>query len=410
LKIREFTMRGTKITKRVVDGVEPTATDRFLWDSDLPGFGLKITPTGARSYVFQYTKGKRKRRVTIGPHGAPWTPDTARNEALQLKGEVARGGDPAETRSGYRKAPTLAEFADRFLKEHAELKKKPLSVREDRRLLDKLIKPKLGSQKLVDITRADITRFHLQHRDTPTQANRALALLSKLMNLAEKWGLRRDGSNPCRHVEKFPEKRRERFLSDAEWKRLGDVLTRAERENDEPIPAIAAIRLLAFTGCRVSEILTLRRDHVDLKSRCLRLPDSKTGAKVVPLSAPACQLLAGLDRIEGNPYVFPGYRKDRPLVGLGHVWERIRENAELKDVRLHDLRHSYASVGAAGGVSLRVIGALLGHRQPSTTHRYAHLSDDPVRAAADRIAGSIDSAMRGRTGKVVSFNTQGGAK
>src|SRR5437867_1216386 len=197
----EWCMKGRKITKRAVDALKAGSQDAFMWDAELPGFGCKITPTGSRVYVLQYSKGGRKRRVTIGRHGAPWTPDSARNEAMRLKGDVAAGKDPAEARAWDRRAPTLEELAERYLEEHAELKKKPLSVREDRRILEKIIKPKLGSRKVAHIDRVDVSNFHHDLRETPVQANRSLALLSKMINLAERWGLRPIGSNPCRPVE-----------------------------------------------------------------------------------------------------------------------------------------------------------------------------------------------------------------
>jgi len=323
---------------------------------------------------------------------------------------VAAGKDPAEVRAWDRRAPTLKEFAERYLEEHAELKKKPLSVREDRRILEKIIKPKLGSRKVVHIDRVDVSNFHHELRETPVQANRSLALLSKMINLAERWGLRPIGSNPCRLVERFRERRRERFLSEKELKQLGDALAEIEREGEEPASAIAAIRFLVLTGSRLSEALGLRWKYVDLEKSCLRLPDSKTAAKAVALGAPARELLAALPHVEDNPYVFSGRMKGEHLVGLQHVWSRVRVKAKLEGVRLHDLRHSFASVGAMGGISLIMIGALLGHRQAATTQRYAHLSNDPVRAAADSIASTIKSAMQGKAARIKEFKVKGGVR
>ncbi|HEX4825248.1 MAG TPA: tyrosine-type recombinase/integrase [Candidatus Polarisedimenticolaceae bacterium] len=410
-------MKGTKLTKRTIDALRPALRDTFCWDSELPGFGLKVTPAGTRSYVFQYSKGRRKRRVTIGRHGAPWTPDAARKEAFQLKVEVAKGGDPAEVRQSERRALTVKELAERYIRDHAERKKKPNSVRDDKRLLERHIKPRLGNLKVMAVTRVDATRLHLELGPTPIQANRVLALLSKMMNLAEKWGIRADGTNPCRHVERFREKRRERFLSDTELARLGEALSVAEEEGlltrDKPrgrrplhaIPvspfATAAIRMLLFTGCRLSEIVTLKWEHVDSTRNCLRLTESKTGPRIVPLGACAVQLLDGLPRVAGNPYVFPG-RSMEPshFVGLPHVWHRIRRHAGMVDVRLHDLRHTFASVAAIGGSSLLVIGALLGHKQATTTARYAHLGDHPHQTAAESVSARIAAALTA-TGKQV---------
>ncbi len=240
----------------------------------------------------------------------------------------------------------------------------------------------------------------------PIAANRCLALLSKMLNLAEAWGLRPDGSNPTRHVAKYRERKVERFLSNVEFARLGTVLEEAARTG-EHASVVAAIRLLILTGARRDEILSLRWEHVDFERGCLRLPDSKTGAKTIPLGAPALELLADLPRLNDNPYVLPGARPGRHYVGLGKAWRRLRAKAELPDVRLHDLRHSYASVGAGQNESLHVIGALLGHRDTASTQRYAHLSDDPMRAAADRISGHLAAAMAGKSGEVVPLRSGG---
>lgn len=235
-------------------------------------------------------------------------------------------------------------------------------------------------------------------RTTPGAANRTLALLSKMFNLAEKWGLRPDGSNPCRHVERYRERKLERFLSNAELARLGAVLNEAERTRTESPSAIAAVRLLLFTGCRLSEILTLCWQHVDLEQGVLRLPESKTGAKVVYLPPAALEVLQGIDRVEGNSYVVVGAKPGAHLVNLTKPWHRIRAKAGLDDVRIHDLRHSFASMAAAGGLSLPIIGALLGHTQAATTQRYAHLAANPLKQASEltgkRIADALNTSRQ----------------
>jgi integrase len=235
------------------------------------------------------------------------------------------------------------------------------------------------------------------------QANSTLAMLSKLFGWAEKHGLRPDGSNPCRHVDKYREGRRERFLSQAELASLGDALREAEQDKRCSQWVIAAIRLLIFTGARRNEILTLRWEHVSGEHGCLMLPDSKTGRKAVHLSPPALDVLHTIPRLEGNPYVICGEKPGRHLVNLEKPWRRIRKAAKLDDVRLHDLRHSFASVAASGGQSLVVIGKMLGHSQPATTARYAHLADDPVKAASDAVGRHIAAAMAGGSGEVVDL-------
>jgi integrase len=214
-----------------------------------------------------------------------------------------------------------------------------------------------------------------------------------MMNLAEVWRMRPNGSNPCRHIKKYRENKRERYLSEAELARLGEALTEVDQDGTVMPSAVAAIRLLIFTGARLSEILTLRWDYVE--HSYLRLPDSKTGAKVIYLNPPASELLARLPRIVDNPYVIPGNKPGARLVNLQKPWRLIRARAGLEDVRIHDLRHTFASIGAASGLSLPMIGKLLGHTQAATTERYAHLADDPVRAASEAIGQRIDAAMKG---------------
>jgi integrase len=388
-----------KLTKEIVEKTEPGATDLFLWDSELPGFGCKITPNRKRTYVAQYrAPDGRTRRLSLGRHGVV-TIDQARKKAKEKLGAAALGEDPATEKLEARHSPTIEDLGKRYLAEHAT-KKKASSAGNDKWLLDKIIYPRIGTIKTLTISRTDVAKLHHDLREKPYIANRTLALFSKMMNLAEAWGERPDNSNPCRHVEKFKETKRRRFLSTEELGRLGNVLSTVEQTETEPAEAIAAIRLLIFTGARLSEILTLRWEYVSWEFEALVLPDSKTGSKTIPLSGPARRILENLPSIEGNPYVLPGHRHGQHLVALGHIWNRIRAAAEISDVRLHDLRHSYASVGAASGLGLPIIGALLGHTQASTTQRYAHLAQDPLKAAAELISTKINAAMKEKTKKV----------
>jgi integrase len=279
------------------------------------------------------------------------------------------------------------------MQEHAGPKKRPGSAQGDAMWLRLQILPRLGSLKVNAVTREDIARLHLNMRDRPIAANRVLALLSKMFNLAEQWGLRPDNSNPCRHVEKYKERKIERFLSNEELARLGEALAEAERTQTEMPSVIAALRLLLFSGCRLSEILTLIWDEVDLENQCLRLRESKTGAKVVYLPPPAIEVLSAIERQVDNPFVIVGAKRGSHLVNLQKPWRRIRQQAGLDDVRIHDLRHSFASVAAASGLSLPIIGALLGHNQPATTARYAHLAADPMKQAAAITGNQIAKAL-----------------
>ena len=385
-------MRGVNLTKKVVDSAEPVGGDATLWDREVPGFGLRVRASGARYYVFQYTQHGEKRKITIGRHGAPWTPDAARKEAKRLRGIVASNGDPATTRDAHRRAPTLKAFAATYLADHARPKKK--SAAEDERLLEQTILPVLGRKRVAELTRSDLTRLHLSLKETPFLANRVLALLSKMLALAEAWGERVQGMNPARGVERFREPKRRRFLDADELVRVGTALKASEGE--EPPAALAAIRFLLLTGMRLGEVLTLKWEYIVEARSCIALPDSKTGAKEVPIGQAALKLLTKIPKVAGNPHVFTGRLDGRHIVGVPHVWDRVRERAKVPDVRLHDLRHSYAAVAVGGGAALPIVGAILGHASPITTSRYAHLAASPLAVVADRTAREIESALGGK--------------
>ena len=381
-----------KLTKRIVDQIAAEPDEVVHWDDELKGFGLRVWPSGRKVYIVKCRIKGRQRRITIGPHG-PITPEQARIRAFEILSAAKGGGNPAKAHDDLRRSPTVREVGERFLDEHVAVRCKPITQREYRRAIELFIVPALGTWKILDVDRKDIAELHHKWRHTPYQANRTLSVASKMFNMTELWGLRPDGSNPCRHVKKYPERRRERFLSADEFGQLGRVLRTVEEEGTESPAAIAAIRLLMLTGCRMSEILTLKWSYVDLKTRELRLPDSKTGAKVVHFGKAAAGVLAAIPRITENPYVVVGRKLGARLTDLEHPWRRIRARAKLDDVRLHDLRHSYASGALALGEGLPMIGRLLGHTQVQTTARYAHLAKDPVKMAASRVSEMIARAM-----------------
>jgi integrase len=382
-----------KITKRSVDQLTPGHGDTVLWDAEVKGFGLRCRRSGAKHYVLKMRVGGRQRWITIGRHGSPWTPETARAEALRLLGLKVSGKDPASERDRQKGVITIAELGTRFLTEYVPQHCKPRTAYEYHRAVDLFINPVLGRHRISDVLRADVAGFHHDLRDRPYQANRALGVLSKMMNLAEEWGLRPDSSNPCRHVKKYREAKRERYLTKQEMQRLGAVLADAQANATEGPFVITAIGLLVLTGARLTEIITLKWEYVDLAGQVLRLPDSKTGAKPIYLNAAAIELLRTMPRMGNNPYVIAGHNEGAHLTDLQKPWRRIRAKAMLDDVRIHDLRHSFASIAAGAGMSLPMIGKLLGHNQPATTARYAHLAADPVRAAAALVGTEISAAM-----------------
>ncbi|WP_417495621.1 tyrosine-type recombinase/integrase [Maricaulis sp.] len=402
----------TRLTKRTVDAAKAAGT---VWDGDLPGFGLRIAKGGTKSYVLKYRMHGKQRWFTIGQHGQPkagggtWTPDAARNEAISLMGRIKEGVDPAHELAADRQSETVEEFQKRYLTDHAEAHNKASSVKETKRLLKKHIVPALGHIKVKALSRAEVAKFHRSLKATPYEANRCLAVISIMLTKAEAWGVRPDGSTVCRSISKFKEAKRERFLTAKELNALSDAL-KAAGEAKANAHALAIIRLLAFTGARRSEIEGLKWSEVDFERSVLRLDDSKTGAKLIPLAPAAKLILSEAPRIEGSPYVFPAATGEGHYQGITKVWIAVRKAAGLEDVRLHDLRHTFASFGAAGGLSLPIIGKLLGHSQAATTQRYAHLADDPVQRAATQIGDAVAAAMAGGGANVVPMSEAKGGR
>ncbi len=410
-----------KLTKRVVESASVSASDVLLYDIVVKGFGVRIGRGGSRAYFVEYRSGRRRRRFTIGTHGSPWTVETARAEALRVLGAATQGEDPLQSRLDDRRAMTVAELCDVYLADGCELKKAS-TVAVDIGRIERHIKPLLGRLPVRDVTKLDIERFmsdvaagktrtdlktkprgRARVRGGKGTASRTLGLLGGMFTFAMERGVRAD--NPVRGVKKYPHKKFERFLSGDEFRRLGVALAEAENSG-ESLFAVQAVRLLMLTGCRKSEVLTLRWRFVDFEHRCLRLPDSKTGAKEVYLSSIAVDLLATLPRQVGTDYVFPGRSPGTRVADLAGFWRRLKESAGLESLRLHDLRHSFASVGVSRGSSLPILGKLLGHRDVSTTQRYAHLADQPVRRAVEDIGLAIDAAMKAPTADVSANDDQ----
>jgi integrase len=393
-----------RLTKKLVDSIERGKATIHVWDDQLAGFGLRVSLAGKRSYVAKYRvgggRGARQRWYQIGVHGQI-TCEQARQLAQQVLAAVARGEDPQQVRLEKRIAPTVAELWEKYQAEHLP-RKKPGSVLEDVALANSYLLPQLGKLKVQDVSRQDIAKVHQQLSDKPYRANRLLALISKMFNLAELWGYRPDHSNPTRHVAKFPEKARQRFLSVDEVTRLATALNEAVAEVDITTDMAAAIRLLLLTGARRSEILNAEWDWIDWDSKIIRLPDSKTGAKPIYLSEQAVTVLqqqTATQAKEPGRYVIRGRQKDAPLVNLRKAWVRVCQRAGIADVRIHDLRHTAASIGVASGLTLPLIGRLLGHTQAQTTQRYAHVDSDPALAAANAIGHALASLVEAPSGQ-----------
>jgi integrase len=420
-----MTMRK-KLTKRSVEALKPAKVFYEVIDDETPGFMVRVAPSGRKDfYVYYRIRGQRRRPALGTYHPQTFKVETAREKAQEHLAQAKLGRDLSAERQAERQSDSFAEFAERYM-DDAKARVGRRTWEENRRRLDLHLIPALGKKRLTAINRNDVARLHQRlaekreverrgkrrggdpardgksyERTTGgrTLANKSLALLKAMFATAERWGTVPEGTNPCRHVRLFKEKPRERYLTPDELARLSEALAAVEADRSSSPWALAAIRLLIFTGARRDEILGLRWEHVDAEARCLRLPESKTGPKVVHLNAPALEILTRLAEIRtaGNPYVIQGHKQGERLVNLTKPWYRVRERAGLPDLRLHDLRHIYAGTGAALGLGLPVVGKLLGHTQPRTTHRYANLAPDPVQTAAEAIGAALLEAMdRGR--------------
>jgi integrase len=416
-----------KLSKRTIDALSPRDKAFIQFDSDLAGFGVRVMPSGVMSYVVEYRphgggRSIAKRRVTLGKVGA-LTPEQARKAAADMLAKVRLGSDPAEEKSKKRDAMTITALCKAFTVEHVAAKVKPLTAQAHAVALDRLCEA-FGSMKAETVTRSKLASLHSDMRDIPIAANRALAVWGKLFAWSEKRGHVPAGHNPARGIERYREQGRERFLTTDELARLGDTLRLGETEGlpwdaDEAGPkakhlpkpenrrvqldpfAVAAIRLLILTGARLREILHAQWSQVDIERGILFLPDSKTGKKPIYLSAAAQAVLASVPRVEGNPHIIAGAKEGKPRADLKKPWAAVCRAAGLKGVRIHDLRHSFASFGTGASLGLPIIGKLLGHTQAATTQRYAHLDADPVRRAADTIGATISAAMDGNKGATV---------
>ncbi|MCP1199072.1 site-specific integrase [Notoacmeibacter sp. MSK16QG-6] len=425
-------MTKPRLTKQVVDALPATGKDYVEWCGKLSGFGCRVRGNGHKTFVVMYRAGGRNavpRKVTIGTYGK-LTVDQARVEASKILAKAQLGEDVAAERAKQRAEMTVSELCDEYMQEGVE-HKKPSTIQSDISRIEAHIRPLLGRKRIGAVSRADIERFLRDVAQGKTArekktgkrgksivkggkgtATRTVRLLGGIFTYA----VRRDyvQANPCRGVQLYKDGRGDRFLKPEEFRRLGETLKLAETdglpwkfnegrkakhrpkrpENQREVfspHVVAAIRLLMLTGCRLREILHLRWEEVDFERGILNLPDSKTGQKKIVVPRAAIEILSSLER--SSVYVIAGNNPDKPRADLQRPWQRITEHAELQGLRLHDLRHTYASIGAESGMGLVILGKLLGHKSTATTQRYAHLGDDPLKRTSEHIADTIMSAL-----------------
>jgi integrase len=371
-----------KLTKKFIDSQHAAAGDVIIFDTEIRGFGLKIAPSGRKTFFLKYRNASgRQRKPTIGTFG-DLTVDQARKIAADWKADIAAGGDPSAEKQSARKQQTLNEFADGYF---TVARKKASTIGMERSYYETHVRPSLGKLALGDITKKDIQSWINTRSKTPGAANRTVSMLSAIFNEAERLQQRDANSNPCVGVKKYPAEPRERYLSRDEFQRLEATLDQIEQDGLLNYIVAPAIRFALLTGARRGEFLSLKWEYVDFTTQTVNLPDSKTGPRKLYLSEPAVALLRKLPRIEGNPYVFPGHKSSDHFRNLKKPFKRVLELAGIKNFRIHDLRHTHASWGVLAGLPTNMIAKTLGHAQARTAERYAHIGDEPALRAAEMI-------------------------
>ncbi|MHB1203689.1 MAG: tyrosine-type recombinase/integrase [Acidithiobacillus sp.] len=398
-------MAKIKLTKTVVDAARPQSHDVELRDTVVPGFLCKVTPAGRKVFMLQYrTNSGVRRKPALGQFGE-LTVEQARSLAQDWLAEVRRGGDPGNQKTEARKAPTIRELCTRFMEDHSKLHNKPSTQKSYQYQIDCYIIPAFGSKKAHEVTRQDITALMKSLEKSPTQANRVLSCVRKMFNLAELWGYRPDGSNPCRHVPKYPEKGSTRLITDEQMVSLFAYLGRAEAERLEHPIYLLAVRLQFEFAARMSEVLLLQWDWLDLPNGRAVWPDSKTGNMSKPLSEEAQRLLSNAPRYGDSPYVCPAIRDHGKPLSPGsyyQAWRRFLDRAGVPKVGTHGIRHRSATDIANSGIPVKVGMALTAHKTVAMFMRYVHTEDDPVRKAAELVANRRKSVVGARQAKVAA--------
>jgi len=407
-----------KLTKRVVEAAEVREKDYVIWDDELPGFGLRVFKSGKRSYVLQYRAAGRSRRYSIGLHGM-WTADTARKEARVQLGKIAQGENPAEARQADRNAMTVSELAERYIEAmdaglimgKGGRPKRPSTIYVNKGQLRGHIIPLIGQRRVQDLTKADVTRMMNDVIAGKTKAvkktkkrgksilrggrgtaSKCVGLTGSMLTYAISMGIIEH--NAAHGIRKPKDQVRDRRLSEDEYRELGRTLSKAE-EGADLAWTVGITRLLALTGCRRGEVISLKWSEVDFENSCLRLEDSKEGASIRPIGLPAIELLEAHRETATNDFVFPGKRGADTYGGLPRQWRKMFGDSELSDLTAHVLRHSFASVANDLGFTESTIATLLGHSTHSITSKYIHSLDSVLVMAADTVAGYIQGLLDG---------------
>ncbi len=403
-----------KLTKSIVDNAPILDRRYHIYDSDIPGFSVKIEPSGSKIYVLDYRSGAGgrdapKKRVKIGKHGA-LTVEQARVIAKEYYAKIALGDDPADQRQAERGKTLLKDFQERYVNEYIIHHNKPSTVTGKKEVLRTLIMPHFRNHAMEDITRKDVQEWHGKLHKSPITANRALACISHMMSVAEDWGIRQPNSNPCLGIKRYKENKRDRYLNESELRKLIETINQCEEEGTEERSMMIFFRLLIYTGARQGELLTAKWDYVNYDENTLDLPDSKTGKKKINLSPLAISEIGKLERVVGNPYLFPGYFVGvKEKLGRHHsppneMWHRVLKRAGITNLRKHDLRHAFASFAIMAGLTLEEIGQLLGHLTPQTTKRYSHLVDSHRKKISDAVGMKISAILERKDETVINLD------
>ena len=379
----------TKLTNRTIEDLKPNQKNYIVWDSQVKGLGIRINSSGKKTFILKYRLGHGRkakvRKPLIGVYGVVRT-EQARLISREWLLKSSKGIDPCKQEKD---SITIKEFSNQYIEQYAVNRKKKSSVKEDRRLIRTRLLPNFGSIRVNELMKEDVIKYYHSINHTPIIANRFLALFSCMMNLAEKWGIRPMNTNPCKYIDRYPENKRDKYLTMEDLEKVGKAMQALKHQ--ESHYALSAIKMIMVTGCRTGEILNAKWEYIDFHESKLNLPDSKTGARTIHLSPSAIDILNSLPRHAG--YVFRSPRQNKRLTTLRCLWKKICKLAELKDFRLHDLRHTYASFAVSGGFSLPIIAKMLGHADIKTTERYAHLHQDPVNKAIDDVSLKIKKVM-----------------